>query len=54
MDEWAARETNEQRHPGILAGEGKSNDFRLDGDFADCGRQAFEVRRTMDTVRNSN
>ncbi len=35
MDEEAAQKANEQDHPGILAGEGKSNDFRLDGVFAD-------------------
>ncbi|MCH7779065.1 MAG: hypothetical protein IH878_21430 [Gemmatimonadetes bacterium] len=35
MDEEAAQEANKQGHPGILAGAGKSNDFRLDGVFAD-------------------
>jgi hypothetical protein len=35
MDEEAAQKANEQDHPGILAGAGKSNDFRLDGVFAD-------------------
>jgi hypothetical protein len=38
MDEEAAQKANEQDHPGILAGAGKSNDFRLDGVFADYGR----------------
>jgi hypothetical protein len=38
MDEEAAQETSERGHPGILAGVGKSNDFRLDGVFADYGR----------------
>jgi hypothetical protein len=37
MDEEAAQKANEQDHPGILAGAGKSNDFRLDGVFADYG-----------------
>ena len=37
MDEEAAQEASEQGHPGILAGVGKSNDFRLDGVFADYG-----------------
>jgi hypothetical protein len=41
MDEEAAQKTNEQDHPGILAGAGKSNDFRLDGVFADY---AWELR----------
>ncbi len=35
MDEEAAQEASEQGHPGILAGVGKSNDFRRDGVFAD-------------------
>jgi hypothetical protein len=35
MDEEAAQEVNKQGHLGILAGAGKSNDFRLDGVFAD-------------------
>jgi hypothetical protein len=35
MDEEAAQEASEQGHPSILAGVGKSNDFRLDGVFAD-------------------
>ncbi len=35
MDEEAAQEASEQDHPGILAGAGKSNDFRRDGVFAD-------------------
>jgi hypothetical protein len=39
MDEEAAQKANEQGHPGILAGAGKSNDFRLDGVFADYGGQ---------------
>ena len=38
MDEEAAQKANEQDHPGILAGAGKSNDFRLDGVFADYGQ----------------
>ena len=42
MDEEAAQEANEQGHPGILAGAGKSNDFRLDGVFADYGQQRRE------------
>ena len=37
MDEEAAQEASEQGHPGILAGVGKSNDFGLDGVFADYG-----------------
>jgi len=37
MDEEAAQEASEQGHPGILAGVGKSNDFRRDGVFADYG-----------------
>jgi hypothetical protein len=37
MDEEAAQKANEQDHPGILAGAGKSNDFRQDGVFADYG-----------------
>ncbi len=35
MDEEAAQEAGEQGYPGILAGVGKPNDFRLDGVFAD-------------------
>jgi hypothetical protein len=35
MGEEAAQEASEQGHPGILASAGKSNDFRLDGVFAD-------------------
>jgi hypothetical protein len=45
MDEEAAQEASEQGHPGILAGVGKSNDFRRDGVFADydsrCGENAM-------------
>ncbi len=37
MDEKAAQEANKQSHSDILAGAGKSNDFRLDGVFADYG-----------------
>ena len=37
MDEEAAQKANEQDHPGILAGARRSNDFRLDGVFADYG-----------------
>ncbi len=37
MDEEAVQEASEQGHPGILAGAGKSNDFRRDGVFADYG-----------------
>ncbi len=37
MDEEAAQEADDHGHPGILAGVGKPNDFRLDGIFADYG-----------------
>jgi hypothetical protein len=43
MDEEAAQEANEQSHPGILAGAGKSNDLRLDGAFADYDRLSGEL-----------
>jgi hypothetical protein len=39
MDEEAAQEANKQGHLGMLAGAGKSNDFKLDGVFADYGRR---------------
>ena len=45
MNEEAAQEANEQGHPGILAGAGKSNDFRLDGVFADYGQ--MEIPRVL-------
>jgi hypothetical protein len=37
MDEEAAQEASKQGHPDTLAGAGKSNDFRVDGVFADYG-----------------
>jgi hypothetical protein len=44
MDEEAAQEASEQGHPGILAGVGKSNDFRRDGVFADYDKSLQEKR----------
>ncbi len=44
----APQEANEQGHPGILAGAGKSNDFRLDGVFADYdGRLVFRLQNPL-------
>jgi hypothetical protein len=49
MDEEAAQEASEQGHPGILAGVGKSNDFGLDGVFADY---AYLREATLRAVGN--
>jgi hypothetical protein len=53
MDEEAAQEASEQGHPGILASVGKSNDFRLDGVFADYGPVARLSARSIGRRQNS-
>jgi hypothetical protein len=47
MEEEAAQEASEQGHPGILAGTRKSNDFRLDGVFADYGLRRKPASRII-------
>jgi hypothetical protein len=50
MEEEAAQETSEQGHPGILAGVGKSNDFRRDGVFADYAFGKLQKKRQPSVV----
>ncbi len=52
MDKEAAQEASEQGHPGILAGVGKSNDFRRDGVFADYGVARFSNQATRTNTWN--